>query len=116
MRKGLSQWRTLPTDVPTARLMDSLGRRWALRVIWELRAGPETFRGLQAACGHISPSVLQTRLHELAECRVVEKVPRLGYRLTTSGETLYQVLEPLADWSQDHRNDLHTSNNSLHKK
>lgn len=116
MRKGLKQWRAVPTDVAIARLMDALGRRWAFRVIWELRAGAVTFRGLQAACGHISPSVLQTRLHELAELRVVEKVPRLGYRLTTSGETLYQVLEPLADWSQEHRNDLHASDNLLHKK
>ncbi len=116
MRKGLRQWRKEPTDVPTARLLDALGRRWALRVIWELRAGPVTFRSLQAACGHISPSVLQTRLHELADLRVVEKVPRLGYRLTTSGETLYQVLEPLAEWSREHRNDPHSSDNSLHKK
>lgn len=116
MRKGLKQWRAVPTDVPTARLLDALGRRWALRVIWELRAGPVTFRGLQAACGHISPSVLQTRLHELAELRVVEKVPRLGYRLTTRGETLYRVLEPLADWSREHRDDLRASDNSLDKK
>ncbi|MDT5014429.1 MAG: hypothetical protein QOD39_589, partial [Mycobacterium sp.] len=30
--------------------LDMLGRRGALRVLWELRADPLTFRTLQAAC------------------------------------------------------------------
>jgi len=79
---------------------------------------PRIFRCLagQAAGGLISPSALQARLHGLAELRVVEQVLRLGYRLTTGGETLCPILEPLADWSQDHSNDLHTSDNLLHKK
>jgi DNA-binding HxlR family transcriptional regulator len=71
------------------------GRRWAFRIVWELRVGPLSFRDLQAVCGSISPSVLQQR-----GLKVVEKIPRLGYRLTASGERLFQVLVQLNQWSE----------------
>ncbi len=82
-----------------ARALDLSGRRWALRVVWELRVGPLNFRNLQAACGGISPSVLQRRLHELRDENIIERIPRLGYRLSTSGEKLFQVLARLDKWS-----------------
>ena len=77
------------------------GRSWAFRIVWELRVGPLSFRDLQAVCGSISPSVLQQRLHELRGLKVVEKIPRLGYRLTASGERLFQVLVQLNQWSEE---------------
>ena len=82
-----------------ARALDIAGRRWALRIVWELRVGPLNFRALQDTCGGVSPSVLQRRLHELRSAGVVEKIPRLGYRLSTSGERLFQVLAQLDKWS-----------------
>lgn len=81
-------------------LTDLLGRRWALRVIWELRHGAMTFRKLQQASGQLSPGVLQSRLHELVAAGVIEKIPRIGYRLSASGELLYRALEPVADWAE----------------
>jgi DNA-binding HxlR family transcriptional regulator len=81
------------------RALDLSGRRWSLRVVWELRVGPLNFRALQTACGGISPSVLQRRLHELREHQIIEKIPRLGYRLSASGEKLFQVLAQLDKWS-----------------
>ncbi|MBN9621021.1 MAG: helix-turn-helix transcriptional regulator [Actinobacteria bacterium] len=77
-------------------LLDLLGRRWALRVIWELRDGPLTFRELQAACGGISPSVLNTRLGELRGAGVVGD----GFTLTRAGRQLLERLEPLDDWAR----------------
>jgi DNA-binding HxlR family transcriptional regulator len=35
---------------PIMALLDLLGRRWALRVIWELRSEPLSFRELQERC------------------------------------------------------------------
>jgi DNA-binding HxlR family transcriptional regulator len=84
-----------------ARALALSGRRWAFRIVWELRVGPLSFRDLQAVCGRISPSVLQQRLHELHDLRIVEKIPRLGYRLTASGERLFQVLVQLNHWSEE---------------
>jgi DNA-binding HxlR family transcriptional regulator len=79
--------------------LELAGRRWALRIVWELRVGPLNFRALQGACGDISPSVLQDRLHELRGLALIEKIPQLGYRLSTSGERLFQVLAQLEKWS-----------------
>jgi DNA-binding HxlR family transcriptional regulator len=39
---------------PIMALLDLLGRRWAMRVIWELRESTLSFRQLQEACGGIS--------------------------------------------------------------
>jgi DNA-binding HxlR family transcriptional regulator len=81
-------------------LFDVAGRRWSLRVIWELRGGPLNFRDLRGAAGDISPGVLQSRLHEWRDLGVVENIPGLGYRLTARGEQLFQLLAPLQAWSE----------------
>jgi DNA-binding HxlR family transcriptional regulator len=93
-----------------ARALALSARRWAFRIVWELRVGPLSFRGLQAVCGSISPSVLQQRLHELRSLGIVEKIPRLGYRLTASGERLFQVLVQLNHWSDELPKSTHQRN------
>lgn len=66
-------------------LMDLLGRRGTLRLLWELRDGhPQTFRLLRASADGISPSVLNTRVKELREARLVE-LAETGYVLTAVG-------------------------------
>jgi DNA-binding HxlR family transcriptional regulator len=94
-----------------AAALEMFGRKWALRVIWELRVGPLNFRALQAACEDVSPSVLQRRLHGLRRLALIEKIPRLGYRLSARGERLFQVLVMLNKWSGDLRADPHLDNN-----
>ncbi|MGI9262857.1 MAG: winged helix-turn-helix transcriptional regulator [Woeseiaceae bacterium] len=100
MAQRIQNLRRAPTSTAMAHALDFSGRRWALRIVWELRVGPLNFRALQAACGGISPSVLQRRLHELRALEIIEKIPRLGYRLSTSGEKLFQVLAQLDKWSR----------------
>jgi DNA-binding HxlR family transcriptional regulator len=88
------------TGRPEMALLDLLGRRWALRVLWELRDGEAlTFRELQARCGNISSSVLNDRLRELREAGIVDgAVP--GYRLSREGSQLLDALEPLTGWAK----------------
>jgi DNA-binding HxlR family transcriptional regulator len=82
-------------------LLDLLGRRWALRVLWELRAGDSpTFRELQARCGGVSSSVLSERLRELRDAGILRSAPREGYRLTDQGRALLEVLEPVEHWAK----------------
>jgi len=80
-------------------LLDLLGRRWALRVLWELREGPVSFRALQERCDGMSSSVLNQRLAELRGAEVVEHNED-GYRLTGEGERLLGSLGPLNDWAE----------------
>jgi DNA-binding HxlR family transcriptional regulator len=80
-------------------LIDLLGRRWALRVLWELRTGPRVFRALQDACGGVSPTVLNQRLAELREVLLVELRSPEGYGLAPLGEELVQLLLPVSRWA-----------------
>ncbi|HEY0436495.1 MAG TPA: winged helix-turn-helix transcriptional regulator [Phenylobacterium sp.] len=75
-------------------LLDLLSRRWALRVIWELRGDPLTARALRAACDEASPTVLQARLRELRQARFVA-VGEGGYELTPLGRDLLETFTPL---------------------
>jgi DNA-binding HxlR family transcriptional regulator len=81
-------------------LFDLVGRRWTLRVIWELhRAGePLSFRELRARCGDVSSSVLTRRLAELRDAALVDQAP--GYRLTALGEDLVESLGPVTRWAE----------------
>jgi DNA-binding HxlR family transcriptional regulator len=103
MTKGIQRLRTAGTSKSMAAALNMFGQKWALRVIWELRVGPLNFRALQAACGSVSPSVLQRRLHELRKLMLIERIPRLGYRLSARGERLFQVLVMLNKWSGELR-------------
>jgi DNA-binding HxlR family transcriptional regulator len=80
-------------------LLDLLGRRWALRVLWELREAPATFRELQDRCDGVSPTVLNTRLQELRAAGILELEPNAGYRTTTHGAQLLAALMPLHAWA-----------------
>jgi len=87
------------TGRPIMALLDLLGRRWALRLLWELREEPApTFRELQARCGAVSSSVLADRLRELDEAAIVTRSDR-GYVLTAAGADLLGRLLPLDDWA-----------------
>ena len=87
------------TGRPIMVLLDLLGRRWALRIVWELRAEPRRFRALQDAIG-ASPTIINTRLGELREARLVELDPDRGYRLTALGQELLRLFLPLHVWSE----------------
>src|SRR5262249_54421574 len=82
-------------------LLDILGRRWSLRVLWELRDGEAlTFRELQKRCDGKSSSVLAQRLAELDAAGVVAGSKGGGYRLTDEGHSLIAAMEPLDDWAK----------------
>ncbi len=102
MAKGMQSIRQTQTSTGLALALDHFGRRWALRVIWELRGEPLSFRALRSACGDISPSVMQARLHQLRDLGLVEQIPGLGYRHTAAGQQLFRVIAPLHNWAENH--------------
>jgi DNA-binding HxlR family transcriptional regulator len=94
------------TGRPIMALLDLLGRRWSLRILWELREAPLTSRRLRAACNEASPTVLQARLSELRQAGFVELNPAGGYGLTATGKELLETFLPLhrfaERWSNAH--------------
>jgi DNA-binding HxlR family transcriptional regulator len=88
------------TGRPIMAALDLLGRRWTLRVLWELRDGSAaSFRELRERCDSMSTSVLNQRLAELREAGVVEQGAG-GYRLTKRGAELRNALAPLDAWAK----------------
>jgi len=83
------------TGRPIMVLLDLLGRRWSLRILWELREAALTSRELRAACDEVSPTVLQARLSELREAGFVALADGGGYGLTPLGRELQDNFLPL---------------------
>jgi DNA-binding HxlR family transcriptional regulator len=80
--------------------LDLLGRRWALRILWELRRGPVRATELQARCDQMSTSVLYQRLRELTDAGLVSQDDTDAYVLTDLGLGLSESLIPLDDWAR----------------
>jgi DNA-binding HxlR family transcriptional regulator len=88
------------TGRPIMALLDLLGRRAALRVLWELRGERLTFRAL-AGAADTNPSVLNTRLGELRASGLVDHDEQEGgYGLTADGRSLLDRLAPLHAWAE----------------
>jgi len=80
---------------PIMVLLDLLGQRWTLRILWELRDTTLTSRALRTACDEASPTVVQARLSELREAGFVELGEGGGYGLTPLGRELCETFMPL---------------------
>jgi DNA-binding HxlR family transcriptional regulator len=87
------------TGRPIMALLDLLGRRWSLRILWELRGDALTSRALRAACDEASPTVLQSRLDELREAGFIALGDE-GYALTALGRELHSTFMPLHGFAE----------------
>src|SRR6516225_3909673 len=87
------------TGRPLMAALDLLGRRWALRILWELRDGPLGARALLSRCGQMSSSVLYERRRELTGAGLVARGQTGAYQLTDLGTSLGAALKPLDAWA-----------------
>jgi len=76
--------------------LDVLGRRGALRVLWELRDASLMFRALQAAAD-MNPASLK-RIKELRALEIIDHSGD-GYHLTQHGRSLMAAFEPPQAWA-----------------
>lgn len=81
------------------RLLELLGQRWMLRILWEMRDDAYTFRALQTRCERVSPTILNNRLKELKDLDLVLLTDN-GYELTKKGQELILLLIPLNQFSK----------------
>ncbi|HEY6472148.1 MAG TPA: helix-turn-helix domain-containing protein [Acidimicrobiales bacterium] len=95
-----SRVRGSTTGRPLMAALDLLGRRWALRMLWELRAGPLGARALRERCDNMSSSVLYERLNELRAAKLVDQQDDGTYALTQLGRDLGEAIAPLQRWAE----------------
>lgn len=81
--------------------LDLFGRRWTLRLIWELSGGALGARELLRRCDEMSSSVLYDRLKELTEAGLLRKNDAGHYELSEIGSELVVAIQPLIRWSSD---------------
>jgi DNA-binding HxlR family transcriptional regulator len=87
------------TGRPLMAALDLLGRRWTLRVLWELRDGRLGARALRARCDDMSSSVLYGRLAELKAAGLIAQAEDETYGLTPIGRQLGEAIAPLQHWA-----------------
>src|SRR5262245_37087223 len=94
------------TGRPLMVLLDALGQRWSLRILWELRTEVLTFRVLQSRCEEMAPTILDRCLIELRELQLIELSPD-GYGLSDWGRKIGKQLTQLdvlaSEWARDIR-------------
>ena len=90
---------------PVMVLFDVLGQKWSLRILWELRSGPLSFRALRAACGNLSPTVLNARLKSLRALEFVV-LDQEGYQLSEFGCQLAEHLIAFDQWATGWANSI----------
>jgi len=95
-----SRVRGSSTGRPVMAALDLLGRRWSLRILWELRDGGLGARALRERCDTMSSSVLYERLAELTAAGLVTRTEHGGYVLTDIGASLGDALGPLDAWAR----------------
>lgn len=89
----------------TQTLWEKLAKKWTLAVVYNLgRSKGAGFNELKNEIGNISPSSLVERLTELEGMGIVKREvipsrpPKVVYKLTKSGEELYEILNQLVSW------------------
>jgi DNA-binding HxlR family transcriptional regulator len=88
------------TGRPIMRLLDVLGRRWSLRILWELRDRNLTFRELRQRCDEVSPTTLNQRLKELRALNLIDHDDS-GFHYTAWGAELGTQLLELSRWADE---------------
>jgi len=96
------------SGVPIMALFDLLGRKWNMRIMWELRDEVLSFRALQQSCDDMSPSVLNTRLKQLSIAQLLISTAN-GYELTQQGISLMSTLDPLRKWATEWDEHINTT-------
>ena len=104
------------TERPIMALLDLMGRRWVMRIIWELRETPLTFRELRERCDAMSPTVLNQRLQELREVDIIELASSGGYTLSPSGEELLEAMMPVMQWAKGWHKKLMLKESETHNQ
>ena len=90
---------------PISRAAEILGERWTLLVMRNVLLGADTFNDIAAGVPGMSRSLLSSRLEGLEERGLIATQPKSTgrgrrYVPTEAGTSLWQVLGPLAAWSE----------------
>jgi DNA-binding HxlR family transcriptional regulator len=89
-------------------ILDRIGDKWSLFVIFRLGDGPQRFTALKRTVDGISQRMLTVTLRGLERDGIVSRTmypvipPRVDYALTPLGHTLLDAVGALMTWADEH--------------
>lgn len=104
---------------PIRDVIDHIGDKWSILILTGLKTGMMRFSEIKRAIPDISQRMLTKTLRSLErDGYVVRKVtptipPRVDYSLSDRGQTLVDVLAPVARWALDEREAVAKSRQSF---
>lgn len=100
---------------PIRDVLDRIGDRWSLLVLWHLSSAELRFTTLKRRIGDVSQRMLAQTLRRLeADGFVARRAyatmpPRVDYSLTTLGRSFMVPLQTLIDWADEHHDRIRAS-------
>lgn len=105
-------------NCPTQQVLDLIGNKWSVIVIYCLAYQTRRYKQLERKIEGISQKVLTQTLRKLETNGLVKRKvypvvpPQVEYSLTPLGETLIEPLSLLAEWSEQHIDQVRQSRSS----
>jgi DNA-binding HxlR family transcriptional regulator len=93
---------------PLTDLVEMIGGRWKVLLLWRLRDGTKRFNELRRLMPGVTQKMLTQQLRQLeADGLISRKIfaevpPKVEYKLTATGTQLCSLLTILADWAKNH--------------
>lgn len=107
-----SQEPLLNDDCPLRQVINIIGDKWTLPVLYVLTQGTKRYSELQREIPDISKKMLTQTLRKLESDNIVKRTvypvvpPKTEYSLTEFGNKLIEPLCALADWAEEHKQEL----------
>jgi DNA-binding HxlR family transcriptional regulator len=111
-KASLAQKKEFSSTCSVPQVLDLIGSKWAILIIYALSQGTKRYSELQRLIEGISPKMLIQNLRKLEACGLVKRLvypvvpPQVDYSLTPLGETLIDPLAMLYLWSEDHVHEI----------
>lgn len=102
----------LEKDCPVRQVINIVGDKWTLPVLYVLKQGTKRYSELQREIPGISKKMLTQTLRRLEYDKILKRKvypvvpPKTEYNLTAFGLELIEPFEALADWAWEHQREL----------
>ncbi len=99
----------LNQNCPVRQLINIVGDKWTLPVLYVLKQDTKRYSELQREIPGISKKMLTQTLRRLESDNIIKRKvypvvpPKTEYNLTAFGRELIQPIEVLADWAWEHQ-------------
>lgn len=100
---------------PVSYCVSKIGGKWKPIIIHLVRNDCNRFSKLQKAIPDISKQMLVNQLRELEEDKIIDRIiypeipPRVEYKITALGKTLFPVIDAMNDWGLKQMKSTHKS-------